>query len=309
LTLNWNEKYTSRTFKKNDHSNVNIISFHCLHLKCVLCQNAIDLQDDHQISCDVCVNHLTRVVRTFEQRRRHDDEIVKMQQQCLRMINDNFKAMSTQILEIEIYVKFIQLHLTHLQIKFRQHIKNKQHDALIFNFCNRIKNRFAISRDKRRRRVVKTSNERKQKWSIKFKNEMQKSNKMKKESMKKTWHKLFRVKWQQSWNVYQIRNRRRVCETLTKNISSKRLTLHKVLFKSENALIIHMQTKCINLANYLFFRRVSTMLTSSCICDYSRQTLKHVLLFCNDRATNKQSMFKKDEMTNLRKLVNIEKKL
>jgi hypothetical protein len=100
---------------------------------------------------------------------------------------------------------------------------------------------------------------------------VQKSNKMKKESMKKTWHKLFRVKWQQSWNVYQIKNRRRICETLTKDISSKRLTLHKILFKSKNALIIHIRTNRINFANYLFFRRVSTMLTSNCVtrCDYS----------------------------------------
>ncbi len=70
--------------------------------------------------------------------------------------------MSTQILEIEIYVKLIQLHLAHLQIKFRQRMKNKQHDALISNFCNRIKSRVATSRDKRRRRVVKTLSERKQ---------------------------------------------------------------------------------------------------------------------------------------------------
>jgi hypothetical protein len=188
-------------------------------------------------------------------------------------------------------------------------MKNKQYDALIFNFCNKIKSRLATSRDNRRCRVVKTLNEKKQRWSIKFKNEVQKSNNMKKKLMKKTWHKLFRVKWQQSWNVYQIKNRRRVCETLTKDISSKKLTLHRILFKSKNVLIIHMQMNRINLANYLFFRRVSTMLMSSCICDYSRQTFKHVLFFCNDRATNKQSMFKKDETTNLRKLLNIEKKL
>jgi hypothetical protein len=34
-------------------------------------------------------------------------KFIKMQQQCLKMINDNFKTMSTQILEIEIFVKFI----------------------------------------------------------------------------------------------------------------------------------------------------------------------------------------------------------
>jgi hypothetical protein len=156
---------------------------------------------------------------------------------------------------------------------------------------------------------VKTPGERKQRWSIKLRDEVQESNKMKKESMKKTWHKLFRVKWQQSWNAYQARDRRRLCETLTKDISSKRLTLHRVLFKSESALVIHMRTSRINLANYLFSRRVPTMLISSCICYYSRQTLKHVLLFCNDRATNRQSMFREDEKTDLRKLLNIEKKL
>jgi hypothetical protein len=71
--------------------------------------------------------------------------------------------MSTQILEIEIYVKFIQLHLTHLQIRFKQRMKKKQHDAFIFNFCNRIKNRLTIQRDKRKRQIVKTLNEKKQK--------------------------------------------------------------------------------------------------------------------------------------------------
>jgi predicted RNA binding protein with dsRBD fold (UPF0201 family) len=89
-------------------------------------------------------------------------KFIKIQQQCLRMISDNFKTMSTQILEIEIYVKFIQLHLTHLQIKFRQRMKKKQHDVLIFNFCNKIKNRLTTQRDKRKRRAVKTSNEKKQ---------------------------------------------------------------------------------------------------------------------------------------------------
>jgi hypothetical protein len=34
-------------------------------------------------------------------------KFIKMQQQCLKMISDNFKTMSTQIFEIEIYVKFI----------------------------------------------------------------------------------------------------------------------------------------------------------------------------------------------------------
>ncbi len=236
-------------------------------------------------------------------------KLIKMQQQCLKIISDNFKTMSTQILEIEIYVKLIQLHLTHLQIKFRQRMKKKQHDAFIFNFCNRIKNRLTTQRDRRRRRAVETSNERKQKWSTKLTKKMRKKNKMNEKSIEKTWHKFFRIKWQQTWNAYQTKDRRRVCETLTNDISSKRLKLHRVLTKSESAFVTHMRTRRIELADYLFFRRVFIVLSSDCFCDYSRQTLKHVLLFCMNRATNKQRMFKVDETTNLRKLLNIEKRL
>jgi hypothetical protein len=236
-------------------------------------------------------------------------KFIKMQQQCLKMINDNFKAISTQILEVEIYVKFIQLHLTHLQIKFRQRMKKKQHDAFIFNFCNKIKSRLTTQRDKRKQRIVKTSNEKKQKWSAKLAKKMRKKNKMNEKSIEKTGHKFFRVKWQQTWNAYQTKNRRRVCETLTDDTSRKKLKLHKILTKSESALVTHMRTRRIKLADYLFFRRVFIVLSSDCFCDYSRQTLKHVLFFCRNRATNKQRMFSVDETTNLRKLLNIEKKL
>jgi hypothetical protein len=217
--------------------------------------------------------------------------------------------MSTQILEVEIYVKLIQLHLAHLQIKFRQRMKKKQHDVFIFSFCNKIKSRLMTQRNKRKRRAVKTSSERKQKWSAKLTKKIRKKNKMNEESIEKTWHRLFRVKWQQTWNAYQTKNRRRVWETLTKNIWSKRLKLHKVLTKSKSAFITHMRTRRIELADYLFFRRVFTVLSSDCFCDYSRRTLKHVLLFCMNRAINKQRMFRIDETMNLRKLLNIEKKL
>jgi hypothetical protein len=138
---------------------------------------------------------------------------------------------------------------------------------------------------------------------------MRKKNKMNEKSIEKTWHKLFRVKWQQTWNAYRAKNRHRVCETLTDDISSKRLKLHRILTKSESAFVTHMRTKRIELADYLFFRRVFIVLSSDCFCDYSRQTLKHVLLFCMNRTTNKQRMFNVDETTNLRKLLNIEKRL
>jgi hypothetical protein len=188
-------------------------------------------------------------------------------------------------------------------------MKKKQHDVFIFNFCNKIKNRLTIQRDRRRRRVAETSSEKKKKRSAKLMKKMRKKNKMNEMSIEKTWHKFFLIKWQQTWNAYQTKNRRRACEALTKNISSKRLKLHKILCKSESAFVTHMRMKRSELADYLFFRRVSIVLSSDCSCDYSRQTLKYVLFFCTNRVTNKQSMFKVDQTTNLRKLLIIEKRL
>jgi hypothetical protein len=105
-----------------------------------------------------------------------------------------------------------------------------------------------------------------------------------------------------------MKNRCRVCETLTNDISSKRLKLFKILIKLKSVFVTHMRTKRIELADYLFFRRVLIVLTFDCFCDYSWHTLKHVLFFCMSKTSNKQRMFKVDEMTNLRKLLNIENK-
>jgi hypothetical protein len=137
---------------------------------------------------------------------------------------------------------------------------------------------------------------------------MRKNNKINEESIKKTWHNFFRVKWQQTWNAYQTKNRRRICEMLTNDMSSKKLKLHKVLTKSKSAFVTHMRTRRIELADYLFFRRMFIVLSSNCFCDYSRQTFKYMLFFCMNRTINKQRMFKIDETINLRKLLNIEKR-
>ncbi len=88
------------------------------------------------------------------------------------------------ILEIEIFVKLIQLHLTHLQIKFRQRMKNNSMTLSYLNLVTKSKVvwRFdAINaNDESRRRRTK-----KQKWSTKLVKKMRKKNKVNKMSIKK----------------------------------------------------------------------------------------------------------------------------
>jgi hypothetical protein len=107
----------------------------------------------------------------------------------------------------------------------------------------------------------------------------------------------------------KTKNRRRVCETLLKNITSKRMKLHKDLFKSKNSFAIHMRTKRIKLTDYFFFRRVLIVLTSDCLCEHSRQTLRHILLFCREWSESRQRMLRDDETTDMSKLLNTTKSL
>jgi hypothetical protein len=87
------------------------------------------------------------------------------------------------------------------------------------------------------------------------------------------------------------------------------MKLHKDLIKSKNFLATHMRTKRIKLIDYFFFRRVFIVLTSSCLCEHSRQTLRHILFFCRDWSENRQRMLRDDETTNMNKHLNIAKNL
>jgi hypothetical protein len=84
-----------------------------------------------------------------------------MQQQNLRQINDNFKTISMQIFKAKTHIQFIQLHMTRLQISFKQRMKKHKHDTLIKKFCEQIKHRLFKARKRHRRDVDETSTMRK----------------------------------------------------------------------------------------------------------------------------------------------------
>jgi hypothetical protein len=87
------------------------------------------------------------------------------------------------------------------------------------------------------------------------------------------------------------------------------MKLHKDLIKSKSSFATHMRTRRIELIDYLFFRRVLIVLTSNCLCEHSRQTLRHILLFCRDWSKSRQRMMRDDETTNMSRLLSISKNL
>jgi hypothetical protein len=134
---------------------------------------------------------------------------------------------------------------------------------------------------------------------------MQNDNSMTNKSLKKTLH----DRWKRFWSEYQTKNKRKDCVALTSQIFKKRLKLHDNLFKIKNNLITQMRTNRIELAKYLFHRRVFIIVTSACFCDWLKQTLKHVMLFCFNHNRTRESMLLVAETQNLRRLLNINKRV
>ncbi len=236
-------------------------------------------------------------------------KLVKLQQQNLRLISDNFKTISMQILETKTHVQLIQLHMTRLQILFKRRMKKHKHDVLIESLCRQIKHRLFEARRRRRRKAEKTSIARKIRWTQAMHIKLSANERKNVVFSNRAFIKLFLRKWRNMWSAYQTKNRRRVCESLMKNITSKRMKLHKDLIKSKSFLATHMKTKRIKLIDYFFFRRVFIVLTSNCLCEHSRQTLRHILFFCKDWSKNRQRMLRDDETTNMSKFLNIAKNL
>jgi hypothetical protein len=164
------------------------------------------------------------------------------------------------------------------------------------------------ARKRKRRQVDITSKKRKRVWFAKLcaENESttQNDNSMTNKSLKKTLHDR-----EQSWDEYQTKNRRRDCVALTSQIFKKCLKLHDNLFKIESSLITQMRTNRIELTKYLFHRRVFIIVILACFCDWFRQTLRHVMLFCLNHSRTRESLLLVVETKNLRRLLNINKRV
>jgi hypothetical protein len=106
--------------------------------------------------------------------------------------------------------------------------------------------------------------------------------------LKKMLHK----KWENVWNEYRASSERRVCVTLSSRCFKKRLKLHENMIKAESSLVTQMRIDRIDFAKYLFHHRVFIVSTSVCSCNWSKQFLKHIVLFCSTYRKTRESMLR-----------------
>ncbi len=235
--------------------------------------------------------------------------LIDLQKQNLRTVCDAFKTTFHQLLDVETQISFIELHLTLLQTKTRMKLHKREHNVFTKAHCNKIKRKFTIARERRRRAADKTSKERKRKWFNKLCAKKERVILLENRLINKTLKKLLSLKWKRIWDEYQTTNERRICVTLTSRIFKKRLKLHDKFFKAESNLIMQMRIDRIDLTNYLFHRRVFTIVSSTCSCEWLKQITKHIILFCSNHHIYRDNMLRVVETQNYSTLLNTAKDL
>jgi hypothetical protein len=89
--------------------------------------------------------------------------LIDLQKQSLRIVYDAFKTIFHQFLNFETQISFVDLHLTMLQTKTRMRLHEKEHNVFTKTHCNKIKRKFTIERERKRRATNEISKERKRK--------------------------------------------------------------------------------------------------------------------------------------------------
>ncbi len=128
--------------------------------------------------------------------------LIDLKKQNLRTVCDAFKTTFHQFLNVETQLSLIELHLTLLQTKTRMRLHEKEHNVLTQAHCNKIKRKFTIARERKRRAANETSKERKRKWFDKLCAKKEKVILFENRLINKTLKKLLNLKWKRIWDEY-----------------------------------------------------------------------------------------------------------
>jgi len=112
--------------------------------------------------------------------------------------------------------------------------------------------------------------------------------------IRQTW----RIVWKEKFNAAHFRY-------LTSEVTNRHLRLHKNRAKSHSALLTQLRIEKIDFNQFLHERRVLDVATTTCKCDRDRMSIKHVLLTCSKWKAERKTMQHEENITNLRKLLEI----
>jgi len=87
--------------------------------------------------------------------------------------------------------------------------------------------------------------------------------------------------WNQRWEKYKehVANIN-IISAQRLHLSNKMIKMRDNFQKAESILTMYIKIECIDLNVYLHFKNISDMNSLQCNCEWSHQTMKHVLMHC-----------------------------
>ena len=131
-------------------------------------------------------------------------------------------------------------------------------------------------------------------------------NKQKQFSQKKLTNHFVKF-WKNKWKRHQTKSFRNLTSTRIKKIEKSTIQLHQEFAKAENVLATQIRIENVELANFLYKRRISDIDSSTCLCDHQRQIMKHVIVSCSQHDRTEIKNEKKS--MNYRNFINTTAKL
>ena len=112
--------------------------------------------------------------------------------------------------------------------------------------------------------------------------------------IRQTW----RIVWKEKFNAAHF-------QYLTSEMTHRHLQLHKNHAKSHSVLLMQLHTRKINFNQFLHERWVLNVAIMTCKCDRDWMSIKHILLTCLRWKVEWKVMQQEENITNLKKLLEI----
>ena len=226
-----------------------------------------------------------------------------IQNNCLRRISGAYKTTPIAELETETHISSIDIHLNELQAKARIRLQNSKHYERIEKTKRKIHRSLKEERDRHRKSGLISANQKKT-WFRRLNEVIEKqktTNKQKQFSQKKLTNHFVRF-WKNRWKKHQTKSFRNPTSTRIKKIEKSTIQLHQEFAKAESVLATQIRIENVELANFLYKRRVSGIESSACLCDHQRQTMKHIIVSCSQH--DRTEIENERESMNYRSLTN-----
>ena len=226
-----------------------------------------------------------------------------IQNNCLKRIFEIYKTIFIAKLKTKTHILFINIYLNKLQAKIKTRLQNSKHYERIKKIKRKIYRSLKKERNKHRKSKFISANQKKT-WFKRFNEIIKKQktiNKQKQFSQKKLTNHFVKF-WKNKWKKHQTKSFRNSTSARIKKIEKNIIQLYQKLAKAKNALATQIRIENVELANFLYKRRVSDIDSSACLCDHQRQTMKHVIVSCSQHDRTEIENEKKS--MNYRNLIN-----